>query len=188
MPIYYPTSIISIYNELFITAQDGIYKSDKSFNIVKFYNRTGARYTSIYHNSTSDILYVASELFNRIDLFDRNLSCISSLSFTRMPSALTEKNGKLYVGLSGGSISVLQNDLVVQSITTLCNGWITSIVIDANDLMGVLCWTNNTLYLYSTNGSYTGKNMTAPLWPRFMNYDLNGNFIIAGYYQINLYY
>jgi hypothetical protein len=44
------------------------------------------------------------------------------------------------------------------------------------------------LYLYSTNGSYTGINMATPDFPTFMSYDLNGRFIIAGTGQINLYY
>ncbi len=123
-----------------------------------------------------------------IDLFYRNLSFISSISLTNKPYALAEKNDKLYVGLSNGVISVLENNLVIKTITTLCSGFITSIVIDVNDLMGVLCNSNSMLYLYATNGSYTGKNMTTPSSPIFMNYDLNGHFIIAGESQINLYY
>jgi hypothetical protein len=188
IPICRPYSIQSINNEIFIAAVDGIYKSDKSFNLVNSYIRTSADYTSIYYNSTSDILYVDSFGSNGIDLFNRNLSFISSISLTNQSYALTEKNGKLYVGLYGGVVSVLENNLVVKSITTLCNGWITSIVIDANELMGVLCYSNNMLYLYTTNGSYTGKSMTTPSNPRFMNYDLNGHFIIAGESQIKIYY
>jgi hypothetical protein len=189
MPINRPYSIQSINNELFIAAFDGIYKLDKSFSLVKYYNRTSSVYTSIYHNRTSDILYVASfGSNNRIDLFYRNLNFINSLSFTNSPYALTETNGKLYVGLSGGVISVLENNLVVKTITTLCTGTITSIVIDINELMAALCYSNNMLYLYTTNGSYTGKNMTTPSNSRFMNYDLNGHLIIAGQSQINLYY
>jgi hypothetical protein len=186
--IYLPVSIISFNNELFITGNDGIYKTDKSLNIVGSYISTGAEYTGIYYNSTSDNLYVASYSFNRIDLFYRNLTFISTISLTNQPWTLTENNGKLYVGLIDGSISVLENNLVVKTITTLCTGLINSIVIDENELMAVLCNGNNMLYLYSTNASYTGKNMTTPLYPVFTNYDLNGNFIIAGSYQINLYY
>jgi hypothetical protein len=188
MPIYVPYSIISINNNLFITGNDGIYKTDKSFNLVGSYIRTGAWYTNIYYNSTSDILYVASQFSYRIDLFYRNLTFISSINFTKQLYALTEKNGKLYVGLNGGSIPVLENNLVVKTITTLCTNWIISIVIDSNDVMGVLCYDNSMLYLYTTNGSYTGKSMTTPSLPRFMNYDLNGRFIIAGQNQIKLYY
>jgi hypothetical protein len=188
MPIYVPISIKSIYNELFITGNDGIYKIDKSLNILESYSRTGALYSGIYYNSTADALYVTSQFSNRIDLFYRNLSFINSINFINQPYALTEKNGKLYVGLFGGVLSVLENNLVVKNITTLCTGWISSIVIDANELMGVLCFSDSILYLYSTNGSYTGKNMTTPTSPRFLNYDLNGHFIIASYYQINVYY
>jgi hypothetical protein len=187
MPIYLPYSITSIKNELFITGYNGIYKSDKSLNIVKSYIRIFAEYAGIYYNSTSDILYASSWNSKKIDLFYRNLSLISSLYFTNSPWALTEKNGKLYVGLYGGVISVLENNFVVKNITTLCTRTITSIVIDANELMAVLC-SNNMLYLYTTNGSFTGKNMTTSTYPRFMNYDLNGQFIIAGQSQINLYY
>jgi hypothetical protein len=188
MSIYAPYSIISINDELFISAQDGMYKSDNSLNLAESYIRIGACYTSIYHNSTSDILYVASLANSMIDLFYRNLTFISSISLTNQPYALTEKNGKLYLGFTDGSISVLENNLVVKNITTLCNSIITSILIDKNDLMGVLCFDNSILYLYSTNGSYTGKNITTSSGPRFMNYDLNGHFIIAGESQIKIYY
>jgi hypothetical protein len=60
MPIYIPFSIQSISNELFIAAKNGIYKTDKYLNLVKSYNRPSADYSSIYHNLSSDILYVAS--------------------------------------------------------------------------------------------------------------------------------
>jgi hypothetical protein len=187
MPIFQPYSIISISNEFFITAFNGIYKSDKYLNLVNSYIKIGASYVSIYHNSTSDILYIASNTFNRIDLFYHNLSFISSINFTNQPNALTEKSGKLYVGLYGGVISVIENNLVVKTITTLCTYWINSIIIDTNELMAVLCYTDDMLYLYSTNGSYTGKNMNYPLY-KFMNYDLNGHFILAGESQIDIYY
>ncbi len=188
MPIFNPFSITSINNELFITTTNGIYKTDNSFNIVKSYILTDASYSSIYHNYISDILYVASFSYKRIDLFYRNLTFISSISFTNQPYALTEKNGKLYVGFNDGVISVVENNLVIKNITTLCIGWITSIVIDANEFMAVLCYNNNILYLYTTNGSYTGKNVTTPSLPIYMNYDHYGHFIIAGKYQINVYY
>ncbi len=188
MPIYKPYSILSINNELFITAYNGIYKSDKFLNIVKSYIRAGAVYKSIYHNNTTDILYVASFGYNRIDLFYRNFSFIGSISLTNQPWALTEKKGKFYVGISDGSIAVIENNLVVKSITTLCTGFISSILIDKNELMGVLCFSNSMLYLYTTNGSYTGKNMTTPSNARFINYDLNGHFIITAGFQINVYY
>jgi hypothetical protein len=188
MPINRPYSIQSINNEIYIAAFDGIYKLDKSFSLVKYYNKTGFVYTSIYHNSTSDILYVASFGSNRIDLFYRNLSFIRIINFENQPYALTEINGKLHVSLNNGSIRVIENNLVVKNITTLCTGTISSIIIDANDQMAVLCYSNSMLYLYTTNGSYTGKNMTTPSNPRFMSFDLNGHFIIAGKSQINLYY
>ncbi len=187
MPIYNPISIQSINNELYITAQDGIFKTDKSLNLVKSYNRTGAYYSSIYHNSTCDILYVTNFGFNRIDLFYRNLSFISSINLTSQSFAITEKKGKIYVGINDGVISVIENNLVVKNIATLCTGWITSIVFDTNDLMAVLCFSYNILYLYTINSTYTGKYIATPTYPRFMSYDLNGRFIIAGQYQINLY-
>jgi hypothetical protein len=129
---------------------DGIYKTDNSLNLVHSYIRTSATYKNIYYNSKSDILYVTSQSSNRIDLFYRNLSFISSINLTNQPWALTEKNGKLYVGISDGSIAVIENNLVVKSITTLCTGDISSILIDKNDLMGVLCYSNSMWYLYST--------------------------------------
>jgi hypothetical protein len=55
MSIYAPYSIISINVELFISAQDGMYKSDNSLNLVGSFIRTSAWYTNIYYNSTSDL-------------------------------------------------------------------------------------------------------------------------------------
>jgi hypothetical protein len=188
MPINQPYSIISINNDILITGIDGIYKTDNTINLVYSYIRTGAGYMNIYYNYTTDILYVTSLSSQRIDLFYRNLSFISSISLTNSPWALTEKNGKFYVGFDVGSICVIENNLVVKTIPTLCTGRISSIVIDTNDLMGVLCYDNNILYLCSTNGSYTGKDMASPALPRFMNYDLNGHFIISGQSQIKRYY
>jgi hypothetical protein len=46
MPIIMPFSIISINNELFITGAHGIYKTDKSFNLVETYIRLYAYYSS----------------------------------------------------------------------------------------------------------------------------------------------
>ena len=157
-------------------------------NLVGSYNRTGAWYTNIYHNYTTDILYV-TDTSNGIDLFYRNLTYISYISFSNKAYALTETNDKLYVGLYGGTISVLNNNLVVKNFPVLCTEWISFILIDTNYLMSVLCYSNlGMLYLYTTNGSYTGKSMTTPTYPRFMSYDLNGHFIIAGYNQIYIYY
>ncbi len=48
MPIDVPTSITSIKNELFVAAKGGIYKLDKSLNIVKSY-LTESFYIGIYH-------------------------------------------------------------------------------------------------------------------------------------------
>ncbi len=188
MPIYAPSSIQSLNNELFITGNGGIYKTDKSLILVKSYTTSGPLYRGIYHNNTTDVIYVANWYFNKIDLLYRNLSFIRSLNLINNPWALTEKNGKLYVGFTDGSISVIENNLVVKNITTLCPGWITSILIDANELMAVLCLNQNKLYLYSTNGSYTGKSMTTSSSPQYINFDLNGHFIIVGGNQINLYY
>jgi hypothetical protein len=76
----------------------------------------------------------------------------------------------LYVSLNGGESggewwfkSVIENNLVVKTITTLCTVTITSIVIDVFDLMAVLFLTNSMLYLYTAYGSYTEKNMTTPI-------------------------
>ncbi len=80
MFIYRPYLILSINDELFITAYNGIYKTDNSLNLVESYIKTKASYRGIYHNSTSDILYIASLYSNMIDLFYRNLSFISSIS------------------------------------------------------------------------------------------------------------
>jgi hypothetical protein len=137
MSIYNPYSIQYINNEYFITGNNGIYRTDKYLNLVNSYIKAGAVYTSTYYNSTSDILYVARAGSNWIDLFYRNLTFISSISLTNQPWALTEKNGKLYVGLNGGVISVIENNLIVKTITTLCTGDIISILIDSNDFAGL---------------------------------------------------
>ena len=52
--------------------------------------------------------------------------------------------------------------------------------------MATTC-SNNDLYLYYPNGTFTRKNITTPASPRYIGYDSSGRFVQISWTQINIY-
>jgi hypothetical protein len=50
---------IEIENELYLTGDESVYKTDKSLNIINASYNNGSAYRGIYYNKTSDLIYVA---------------------------------------------------------------------------------------------------------------------------------
>ncbi len=53
------TYAIEVGNELFLTGDHAVYKTDKSLNIINAFYINGTGYRGIYYNKTSDLIYVA---------------------------------------------------------------------------------------------------------------------------------
>ena len=54
--------------------------------------------------------------------------------------------------------------------------------------MMITCASPNAVYIYHTNGTYTGKNITTYNSPMFINFDTKGRLIIICDSQINILY
>ncbi len=186
---YSLTYAIEIENELFLTGDNAVYKTDKSLNVINTSYNAGSHYCGIYFNKTSDLIYVADFTINyNIVVFNRNLTFIEKVKVGYKPYALADYDDKLFVGTMNGTILVIQNKTVINIYITLCYSTITSLLIDNEGYMIVTCVSPNAAYIYHTNGTYTGKKITTYGNPQFINFDTKGRLIISSYGQININY
>ena len=56
-----------------------------------------------------------------------------------------------------GTILQIQNKIVTNTYITLCISTVTSLLIDYYGYMIITCASPNALYIYHTNGTYTGN-------------------------------
>jgi DNA-binding beta-propeller fold protein YncE len=180
---------IEIENELYITGNHAVYKTDKSLNIINaFYNTGLSTYRGIYYNKTSDLIYVADfTTYYCISVFNRNLTFIESINIGYKPYGLADYDEKLFVGTMNGTILVIQNKIVIKTFSTICNA-ISSLLIDNDGYMIIACYSPNAAYIYHTNGTNTGKQIKTGGVPMFINFDSKGRLIISSTSRINIYY
>ena len=189
----YPFYMITIGNSLYMTGYYNVWKVDKDLNILKNYQPTGGypHYRGISYNPSNGLIYVTAYWFKEIQVFNLNLTLIRRLSPSpHIPWSITESSNQLYVGTSGGIILVYQNEEIINQFNG-CNGnvvWVESILFDKNGYMATACDDpTNKLYLYSPNGSFTGKSLTTPVNPRFIGFDSKSRFIQISSEQIIIY-
>jgi hypothetical protein len=82
---------------------------------------------------------------------------------------------------------VLENQIFHYSSSTLCS--ITrNFAIDQNGILAISCSYNNIIYLYTSNGTYTGQSWQSPVYyPNSINFDSNGNLVISNYYGLYIF-
>ena len=106
------------------------------------------------------------------------------------PRSITISSNQLYVGTRGGIILRYQNEILVNQFNG-CNGndvTVTSILFDPNGYIAITCeYPTNKLYLFSPNGSFTGKSITTPIYPSYIGFDSKGHFIQISWLQISIY-
>ena len=189
---YSPQYMINIGNSLYMTGWDNVWKVDKDLNILRNYNPGQAPFNrGISYNPSNGFIYVAAWNIAEIQVFNLNLTLIRRFSTSpHYPSSITISSNKLYVGTSGGMILVYQNEILINQFNG-CNGnsvWITSIFFDPNGYMATTCANpTNKLYLFSPNGSFTGKSITTPRYPQYIGFDSKGRFILISWNQISIY-
>ena len=185
----YPAYMITVNNSLYIAAKNFIYKTDKYLNITKQYNSTSAGYHGLYYNSSSNTIYVASYLKYLIDVFDLNLNLVDSINIsTYQPWSIQGYKNYIYVGTSTGHLIVIENKVIIQTVTVCNVAQLTSIQIDNFGYMALSCYNDNKAYLYySSNVSYTGMSLTYSVNPYLTNFDSNGRFIVTSTSQIDIY-
>jgi hypothetical protein len=181
------TYAIEIENELYLTGNDAVYKTDKSLNIINAFYNSESGYRGIYYNKTSDLIYVAGQISNSIFIFNRNVSLIEKVDIGYKPFALAEYGNKLFVGPKNGIILVIYNKTVINTYITTCN-FITSLLIDNDGYIIIACNSPNAAFIYHTNGTNTGKELKTYDIPFYINFDTKGRLIIISATQIDIYY
>ena len=190
---YYTAYMIIIGNSLYMTGRNNVWKVDKDLNILIDYNPGGSTpsYLGISYNPSNGLIYVAAPWLNEIQVFSLDLTLIRRIStLPHEPWSITISSNQLYVGTGGGMILVYQNESLINQFNG-CDGnsvWLTSILFDPNGYMATSCDNPaNKLYLFSPNGSFTGKSITTPQYPRYIGFDSKDRFIQISWKQISIY-
>jgi hypothetical protein len=183
----WPVYIKTIGNDIYIAADNTIFKTDKNLTVINSIDFFSYHFRGIYHDQSTDSIYVAAYNSEFIFIFNRGLALLQTLSTSgNRPFALAGYQNKIYVGTMNHTILVLQNRTIVSTLNTICE-IITSLLIDDYGTMLVLCRSPIMLYVYNVNGTMIG------FYPvsgdvTYMNFDSKGRFIINSYYQLNIYY
>ena len=178
---------IEIENELYLTGDESVYKTDKSLNIINASYNNGSAYRGIYYNKTSDLIYVAAQNLSSIFIFNRSIALIEKIGIGYKPFALAEYGNKLFVGTKNGTILVIYNKTVINTYISICSS-INSLLIDNDGYIIIACNSPNAAYIYHINGTYTGNKITTSVAPYFVNFDTKGRLIISSNTQIDIYY
>ena len=175
-----------------MTGEYNVWKVDKDLNILINYNPGGyLNYGGISYNPSNGLIYVVAWNLNEIQVFSLDLTLIRRISTSpHFPFSITISSNQFYVGTyAGGIILVYQNESLINQFNG-CDGnsgHLTSILFDPNGNMATTCFLSNKLYLFSPDGSFTGKSIATPLYPRYIGFDSKGRFILISTSQINIY-
>lgn len=164
---------------IIVTTQYGIYKLDRNFNFLRFYYDFNANYSSMYYNSSADLLFVCSGVYRRIDIFDQSLTFKKSIFISSFsPKDIKAYDDFLYVSTSSKYIFVYRDQVNIQNITTNCGSGITSSIIDQSGNLAILC--SNIIHIYSRNGTYLGASWKSTI-PNLsdMSFDNYGNLVLV---------
>ena len=181
--------MITVNKSLYITGNNNIWKTDKYLNIIQQYSGNQCTFfEGIVYSQANQSIYVAS--FNHeICVFSLDLIYINSISFSSSITiwAITAFNNQLYVGTKSGSILVIENYNIVQTIT-VCSGntYIDSFDMDQYGYMAITCYTDNAMYLYFANGTSASKTFPVAL-PEFSGFDSKGRYVVLSKASIFIY-
>ena len=99
----------------------------------------------------------------------------------------------MYVSSTSSYIMVLKNKIFDHSFSTLCTQ-IKTFAIDKNEIFAVNCYagvianSNNIIYLYNSNGTYTGQSWRNPvIYSKSISFDGIGNLVISNYYGLYIF-
>ena len=192
-----PQALLSVdYNKnktVYLVYYNSICALDSDLNVLKtyrftYYYQEYVRMNGLYYNNQTDHLLVTSETTYGFFIFTLELEFISFYQFTNSTTtSIVGYNGLLFVSTNDSVIWVLQNETLSYTFQTLCTS-ITRLKIDQFGYIAVLCSTN-TIYLYYTNGVYTGTAWTSPFSSTVdIGFDASGNLVIAANNGLFLYH
>ena len=183
-----PAYMITVNNSLYISCNNNVYKTDKYLNITSQYNSYDC-YRGLYYNSSNNTIYVSGG--SKIYIFDLNLTLVDSIQTkTYQLYSLQGYKNYIYAGTHNSScLLVIENKVIIQ-IYPICNsGTLTSILIDHFGYIVLSCNIDKKVYLYySSNMTYTNKSLTyAGVYPHFINFDSNDQFVIISTSLIDIF-
>ena len=193
-----PAYMITIGNSLYMSGDKNVWKVDQDLNILINYNYGGVvpvygtpGYVGISYNPSNGLIYVVSWYLQEIDVFNLNLTLIRRLStLPYWPMSIKESLNKLYVGTRYGIVLVYLNEIIINQFNG-CNensNQLNSILFDPNGYMATSCnYPTNKLYLFSTNGSFTGKSVTIKDNISYIGFDSKDRFIQISAFQISIF-
>jgi hypothetical protein len=189
--VYYMTPV---GNYFYITGYKNIWKTDQQLNVSITHtnsNLSSPSYCGLYYNATSDLIYVASQDFQVIQVFNLDLTLNDSFSITPYKSwSLNEHNSELYVGTTNGTMLVIVNKQIIKQFNG-CNQQsdkLFSILFDDLNNIATSC-ANKRLYLYNKAGTYLNKSIIpTDSNPYYIGFDSKSRLVVVTTYQISIYY
>ena len=185
-------------NQLFISGNDGLYKTDQYLNVTQTYQSYGAYYKGLYYNTTSALLYAGNVYNHYLSVFDQNLTTLRTISTgSYIPYSFSFFDDTVYIGTSpvsspnlGGTILLLRNESIINVYSSICSlsSYITSILIDKYGFMAVTCYSDNMAHLYHINGTNMNIDMSFSSNPTSLAIDSKGRLVINNGNEINIYY
>ena len=182
--------MIAVNNSLYISSNEYLYKTDENLKIISQYYSQSAFYRGLYYNSSSNLIYVAGNMINEINIFDQDLNLNDTISTSfNPPWSIQGYKNYIYVGTTTGKLFVIENKDIIQIFVVCSGSYLTSIVIDHFGYMALSCNTDQKVYFYySANLSYTGINVMYEVEPYFINFDSHGRFVVISRHQVDIYY
>jgi hypothetical protein len=182
----YPTYMVTINSNLYITENSYIWKTDKYLNVSLTYNESGS-YRGIYYNCTENLIYAAPIKYNYLRVFNLNLTLNHTVNVSTINPCSEYKN-ELYVGTRQGLILVIISKTVMSTFTGFSSRMqITLTVADEfDDEFGLIAISyenfDDVVNLYYYNGTFTGKQLATPSIPNYIGFDSKGHFVLI--YQV----
>lgn len=187
-----PMYVKSIKDQIYVTATGYFTIYDNYLNTTQQIPKLNLK--GIDYNAATDEFTVAETLNTRITTYPTSLSgstIVDLTPFTAFSVALY--NGDYYVGTQSSQIIVVRGSVVIKNYNNVCAGFtttVTSICFDQFGYMLISCHDNKAVFLYHSNGTYTGLMFNTTGKPQSIRYDSKGRLIVINQAPgvINIYY
>jgi hypothetical protein len=187
-------------NRIVITSPTYVIITDFSCNQIADYNKSGANYVSVYYSV--GLIYAADYANNVIDLFTTDGSSLTfiqpiSLGSIYKPTSLDYLNVSYISAFntSNNSPVLIKFDINANTINSIlnfstvsCSSNMATVSYDFMGYFGLNCATNNIIYVFDTQDTYTFQQLsigTNPLVSSFV--DLKQNLVVIASSAIYLY-
>jgi hypothetical protein len=125
-----------------------------------------------------------------IIMFSLEFVVLDSISTTPYnPYGIQVNNNQMFISTTDGMVLIIINKVIAQKFKGCINSnsSIHSILLDEYNYLAISCSDDNALYLFNSNGSYTGMKMSALANPHFLSFDSKGRFVVISSTQISVY-